>query len=369
MKTETKNTSSHPKPVDKGDSLRWISLLAYIPATQDGGEDAAREQLLQWWKYTTEGISRLHAELPEEFRTTRIWRQIKYAENYSIRLTPVFTEIAEKAYSLRESEARLMRIFSGEENRLAKWKSMLENIRGLIQWLPAFGLARDYLLSSFPLRQEHTDTLRLSLIRSIRDPYPFLEAATRNRFDENFLEFKNSYVDYYRSLHEAMRNAVRDVKKEESNVDPVALKNLELLSRIQHTDKSYLNRINILATWIKRNQCTLPVSDILKRYPRCYCNFNPGVIRQPAAPVEQIKAIIRDGIQYFQKVLLQCRDEIEKEARSLNMDHGFCRQIDSFIEHGSTGPIEDQTIESINLIFRKQPAYFHSAISATDGKD
>jgi hypothetical protein len=239
----------------------------------------------------------------------------------------------------------------------------------LIHWLPAFHHARDYLLSSFPLRQEHVDTLRTSLVRSVRDPYPFLEAATRNRFDENFLEFKKIYTENYRSMHEAMRNAVRDVKKEESSVDTVALKNLELLSRIQYTDKSYLNRINILATWIKSNQCTLPVAEILRHYPRCYCNFNPCMIRQPAAPAEQIKSIIREGIQYFQKVMVQCREEIEKEARLHNMDQRFCRQIDSFIENGSASRLEDQTIESVNLIFRKHPAHFHSTISSVEEAD
>lgn len=369
MNAETQNTSSPQISVETGDSTRWISLIAAIPASPEGGEDAAREQLLRWWEHSTEGISRLHAELPEEFRTTRIWRQIKYVENFSIRLKPVFAEIAEGASGLQESEARLRKTFSGEENRLEKWKNMLENIQGLIRWLPTFRHARDYLLSSFPLRQENVDTLRMSLVRSVRDPYPFLEAATRNRFDENFLEFKRIYVENYRSMHEAMRNAIRDVKKEESNVDPIALRNLELLSRLQYTDKSYMNRINILATWIKRNQCTLPVSEILQHYPRCYCNFNPCLIRQPAAPVEQIKAIIGEGVQYFQKVLAQCREKIEKEVRSQNMDQRFCRQIDSFIENGSASRLEDQTIESVNLIFRKHPAHFHSTIGSMDATD
>jgi hypothetical protein len=366
MSTEKRNTPDPSISDDTGDPLGWISLIANTPSTPDVGEDDAREQLLKWWNYSTEGISRLHEELPEEFRTTRIWRQIKYAENYSTRLKPVFTDSAEKACSLKESEDRLRKIFSGDEDRLAQWKSILENIRGLIPWLHSFRHARDYLLASFPLRQEHADALRLSLIRSVRDPYPFLEEETRNRFDDNFLEFKNIYIANYGEMHETMRHAIRDVKKEESNVDPVALKNLELLSRLLYTDKSYLNRINILATWIKRNQCTLPVADILQRYPRCYCNFNPCLIRQPAAPVEKIKAIVRDGIRYFQTVLVQCRDRIEKEARSRNMDHGFCRQIDAFIENGSASPIEDQTIESVNQIFRKHPAYFHSAISPED---
>jgi len=362
MNIEMKNASHPPTPHDKGNTLYWISQMTDIPEIQDGTEESARKHLSQWWKYSTDGISELITELPEEFRTTRIWRQISYVENYSMRLKPIFAEMDAETCGLDETVDRLWDIFSEEEDRLRKWKDSLGNIQGLILWLPTFSHAREYLLASFPLGQEDADTLRQSLIRSIRDPYPFLEAGTRERFDESFLEFKKNYIETYSSLHEAMRNAIQDVEKEESKMNPVAIRNLELLSRLQYTDKSYLNRINILASWIKRNQCTLPASHILERYPRCYCNFNPCSIRQPAAPVNQINEIVHEGIQYFRTVLLRCRDKIEKEAKLQNMDKSFLSQIDTHLEDDSTILLKEETIEGINLIFRKHPQYFHSKI-------
>ena len=323
--------------------------------------DDVRAYLARWWSDSSECIPRLVHELPEEFRTTRIWRQIKYVENYSMRIKPVFVEMQSES-DMDALMQHLREVFSGEEDRLNKWKYALDNLQGLMLWIPTFSRARDYLLSAFPLGMEHPDTLRQSLVRSIRDPYPFLEAGTRARFNESFMEFKKEYIENYISLHETMRNVIRDVKKEESKVDHVALRNLELLSRLQYSDKSYLNRVNILANWIKHNQCTLPVSDIMERYPRCYCNFNPSTIQQPAGLASQINEIVDEGIQYFRSILGKCRTKIESEVKSRDLDMNISVQIGSFLEDESMTPLKEQTIEGVNIIARKNPTYFYSKI-------
>jgi hypothetical protein len=363
MNAENPNTSSMS---DQGESsLRWISMVTGIPELPTGATghlDSALEHLAEWWKASEEKISRFIPELPEEFRTTRIWRQIKFVENYSLRLKPIFAEMQAASHSSNGIVDRLKCVFSEEEIRLNKWKASLENLEALRRWFPAFSSAREYLLVAFPLDVEHVDTLRQSLIRSIRDPYPFLEAGTRERFDESFLKFKKSYIENYSTLHEQMRNAIRDVKKEESKVDPVALHNLSLLSRLQYTDKSYLNRINILANWIKRNQCTLPVAHILEHYPRCYCNFNPCSIRHPAGPVDQINGMVHEGIQYFRSVLDACSDKIETEAKAQSLDKTVIEQVEAFLGNGTPFPLKEQTIEGVNQIIRKNPMYFYSKI-------
>lgn len=343
-------------------SLWWASLLTGLPELQAGTMGQARQRLLEWWKYSVERISRQIPELPEDFRTTRIWRQIKFVENYCLRLRPVFDDLQAGTCSTNESMGQLRHVFSDEENRLRKWKTALDNLQGLILWLPAFSHAREYLLAAFPLGMEGPDTLCRDLIRSIRDPYSFLEAGTRERFDEDFLEFKKRYIENYSILHEAMLNAVQDAQKEESRVDPVALRNLELLSGLPYTDKSHLNRVRILARWIKGNQCTLPASRILELYPRCYCNFNPGSIRHPSKPVHQLNGVIQEGIEYFRTVLAQCRDMISAETDGKNPGKDVSGQIDAFVRDGATIPLQVETIEALNRIIRKNPACFHAMI-------
>jgi hypothetical protein len=360
MSEEKQNDSLPKNQTQERQYLYWVSLFTGMPELRNSSMEHAREKLTEWWQHSAERISRQIPGFPEDFRTTRIWREIKFVENYFMRLKPVFAGMQAGTYNLNEGLVHLRNIFSEEENRLTKWKQSLDNLQGLILWLPAFSHAREYLLAAFPLGIEYPDKLCRSLIQSIQDPCPFLEAATRNRFDERFLEFKKIYIENYLSLHEEMRHVIRDVKKEESNVDPVALRNLDLLSGLLYTDKSYLNRVNILAQWVQRNQCALPVLRILERYPRCYCNFNPCSIRQSVGPVNQINRIIQEGIGYFRVALVRCRSTINKEIKSLDLDDTVSGQIETILGNGTMVPLKEQTIEALNGIIHKNPGYFQA---------
>jgi hypothetical protein len=357
------------KAASNGKSAYWISLFTGMAELQGNTPEDSREQLTEWWRYSVERILKQIPELPEDFRTTRIWREIKFVENYLSRLKPVFTGLQAGTYNLDETARHLRTVFSDESNRLTRWKKSLDNLQGLVLWLPAFTHAREYLLGSFPLGMEASDSLCKSMIQSIKDPYPFLEAATRQRFDESFLVYKKNYIERYSALHEEMRNAIRNVKKEESKLDPVALRNLELLSGLQYTDKSYLNRVNILARWIQRNQCTLPVSRILERYPRCYCNFNPCSMRQTSAPAKQINIIIQEGLEYFRMVVRKCRALITKEIKDQKPEDGVAAQIEALMGNGPMIPLKAQTIDTLNRIIRQNPSYFQAKIRSRSDRD
>lgn len=362
MNAENQDHTRSPGIMQEKQLLYWTSLFTGTVEIRNGTTEHACEQLIEWWRYSAQRISKQIPEFPEDFRTTRIWREIKFVENYNIRLKPVFDGLQSGTYNLNEAVNRLRNIFSDEENRLKKWKHSLDNLEGLILWLPAFSHAREYLLASFPLGIEYSDKLCNDLIHSIRDPYPFMEAGTRSRFDENFLEFKKHYIENYGSLHEEMRHVIQNVKKEESRVDPVALRNLDLLSGLPYTDKSYLNRVNILARWIQRNQCALPVRRILERYPRCYCNFNPCSIRQSTGPASQINGIIREGIEYFRSALRKCQETIAKELKDQKPGNNITEQINALLGNGPMVPLKEQTIETLNRIIRNNQSYFQTKI-------
>lgn len=358
MSTEKPNKSHPVKTAKNSRGVDWISIFIEMADHKNNTMENSREHLIDWWRYSVERISKQIPEFPEDFRTTRIWREIKFVENYLSRLKPVFVGLQTGTYNLNETCDQLRNVFSDEKTRLNKWKQSLDNLQGFTLWLPAFYHAREYLMGAFPLGIEESDRTCKSLIQSIKDPYPFLEAGTRHRFDESFLAFKKNYISHYTSLHEEMRNAIRNVKKEESKVDPVALRNLELLSDLKYTDKSYLNRVNILARWIQRNQCFLPVSRILERYPRCYCNFNPCSIRQTSSPANQINGIILEGIEYFRLVLSRCRDLIVKEIKAQKPENSTLEQINALLGRGAMIPLKAQTVDTLNRIIRQNTSYF-----------
>jgi hypothetical protein len=342
--------------------LYWSALLAGRPEVRESKLEQARDHLIAWWTNSAEKISAKTPELPESFMTTHVGREIKFVEAALLGMRPVFQNLRSGAVSLREAVNQVGLGFSWDESRFIKWRQALDNLAGLILWLPAFIHAQEYLRAAFPLGQERLDRLCEELIQSIDEPHQFLETKARNEFDEKFLEFKKGYMDCYYSLHEDALHVALDLKNDESGVDPAALRNLELLSGLQYTDKSYLNRVNVLARWVQHNQCSLPLRRILERYPRCYCNFNPSANRQPAGLASQINSVIQEGIEYFRTTLRRCQNLILDEIKIQETHESTSAQIAALFGYGAMIPIKAQTIEILNKIIRKNPSYFHTKI-------
>jgi hypothetical protein len=343
---------------DENQALQWAVLLAGRPDLQERGADYARDQLIEWWMNSVEGLSRRLQDFPEPFKTTHFWNEIKFVEGHTLALKPVLYNLRGGASSFRESMDLLGRHFAWDSGRVLKWKKALDNLGGLTLWLPTFQLAQEYLRAAFPLGQESLDRLRASLLQSIKAPLGFLEEKARGEFDKKFLEFKNNYMDCYYSLHEDALHLMSGLRKDEPKIDPVSLRNLDLLSDLQYTDKGYLNRVKVLARRTQRDQCNLPLRDILERYPRCFCNFNPCVNPQIAISVSRINGIIQDGIEYFRNVLRGCGDLILDDLKSRQVEEESLQQINALLGDGPMVPLKWQTVRMLNGVILNNSSEF-----------
>jgi hypothetical protein len=226
--------------------------------------------------------------------------------------------------------------------------------------------AQDYLRAAFPLGQDRIDALRNLLLKSFDEPCQLLDAKTRNEFDAGFLEFKKKYLDCYCSLHENSF-LINNENNEESRIDPIALRNLDLLSGLQYTDKIYLNRVNILAKWVQHNKCNLPLRRILERYPRCYCNFNPLGNRQPAGIGSRINGVIQEGIDYSRSILRYCENLIMQELEAQRVDENTSRPIKMLLSHSPMSALKPQSIEILNKIIWKHQSEFLASVRSYTG--
>jgi hypothetical protein len=346
----------------RSQALQWAALLAGRPELGRGGVAQAQERLMGWWTDSAEALPGKLPDFPEAFRTIRFWKAIKHIEGPLLALKPVFQSLRSGAFSFPEAVDHLGRNFGWDKERLLQWRQGLEELGGLMQWLPAFVHAGRYLNAAFPLDREKPDRLRESLLQSIDEPTGFLKAKARQEFDERFLEFKKSYIESYCFLHQDALFMISGLKRGEIRIDPVSLRNLDLLSGLQYTDTSYVNRVKLLARWIQHNQCNLPLRQILERYPRCYCNFNPGSNQQPSGPAAQINEIIQDGIEYFRTVLRRCGYLIMAELKTQSIDDGSLRQITAALSDGPMVPFKPQSIKILNRIIGKYPNDFLSEI-------
>ncbi len=347
---------------DQNQALQWAALLTGRPDLENSDVEYARQQMIEWWMNSVEGLSRRLTDLPEAFRTTRFGNEIKFVENHALALKPILYNLRGGASSFQDTIEHLGRHFAWDRGRVLKWKQSLDSLAGLILWLPAFQHAHEYLHAAFPLGHERVDHLRSLLLAAMQNPLSFLNAQARKEFDEKFLEFKKNYIDCYYALHEDALHVTGTSRKNDPKIDPVALRNLDLLSKLHYTDKSYLNRVKLIARWMQRNQCALPLRDILERYPRCYCNFNPCFNQQTAVSVSQINAIIQDGIDYFRSVLRKCRHLILEELSDKPAQEESSIQINALLSDGPMIPLKPDTVTLLNAIILKHPNQFLAEI-------
>jgi hypothetical protein len=341
-------------------ALHWAELLTGMQDIRKGSIENARAQLIEWMDSIDIFFKKL-PEFPEAFMTIRFWRDFTSTKGCAQNLKPIIYSLRTSSLTLRETMDHIARNFGFDEKRLLRWRQSLDNLGGLARWMPSFLYAQDYLRAAFPLGQDNLDRVRDALLQSLEEPYGFLESTRRDEFDAGFFEFKRTYVECYCTLHENSFQLTSE-NNENSKIEPIALRNLDLLTGLQYTDKIYLNRVNILAKWVQRNKCSLPIRKIMERYPRCYCNFNPFANQQPAGMGVQINNAIQEGIEYFRTILRNCEGLIVKELKSQQVDDSISRQIEMILNRNPMSALKPQSIEVLNRIILKHSSEFLSSI-------
>jgi hypothetical protein len=372
--SETSYPASHTpeSPQNKAASeLRawhWAELLTGIGSPREENQDAANKSITAWLEKSACVASVDIATFPNVFQTTRVCSEVKTIESPLAFLRAVAEKVLSGEFSFLEAINHIGRNFGWDEGRLLKWQRGMENLAAFQRWLPTFSQTYDYLTAAFPLGVNKADRLRNSLLQSIEEPHRFLESDARVEFGAGFLEFKKNYIDSYFVLHEDALHAMSSLKKDEVKVDAVALRNLDLLSGLQHMDQSYLNRVKLFAKWLQHRQCNLPLHQILEHYPRCYCNFNPGSHRHPADYAVQINTIIEEGLEYFRKVLRGCDHWIVPALKAQTVDGESLKQINALLSDRPIAALKAQSVNALNRIIAGNPSEFLSAVRKASGK-
>ncbi|PYV08741.1 MAG: hypothetical protein DMG07_24925, partial [Acidobacteria bacterium] len=344
----------------EGTGLDRRYRLALVPEEAGPAEEGGLEpRLFEWWATvaaaaTPEALS----SLPDSFRTVRFWNEVRSYEIFRALLEEFFARFRAGKIELEEALQQVARGFSHSPEQLAAWKRQHEKLSALLVWAPGFERAREYLASAFATGQESLDAARLDLLEAAARPLEFLESANREEFDRGFLQFRERYGEAYEHLHERTLKIAAD-SEAGTGVDQAALRNLELLSKLHHTDKSYVNRVRVIGRWLQTRQCALPVREVLARHPRCYCNFNPWATRGGDS-VAQLNGTLRDGITYFRAILRQRDTLITQGLKALHAEDAESRQVAALLGAGPMVPLRPPTIALLNRIIQAHSDEFSS---------
>jgi len=345
---------------------RWAELLTDAHEFREMELSAATNQLLAWWDKSPAGkmagfVGQL-SQLPETFMTTRFSRELTTIRSRHTILKGLMERLSTGDDSFTNTMSQIAHHFGREESHLLAWKNSMAELAALTSWLPMLIHAQDYLRSAYPLGQPEIDELRQSLLEMLDEPHRLLESGQRQHFDRNFLEFKKIYAACYASAHEDALNIRGKSGPDNPALDKEALRDLEILASLEQMDQSYLNRVRLVAKWIQSNQCELPVREILERYPRCYCNFNPVSYRHMAGAAAPINILVAEGIEYYRTVLRQCRSLIMEELAGTEADALDRAELTSLLSQDPLVHLRFDVARMLNPAIRKHTKEFSLAV-------
>ncbi len=344
-----------------GPEARWAALMPG-PAGAPNGK-YAEQDLLAWWAARLEVdcpalVAKLHA-LPEGMLTTRMWDEIRVFEGSLGLMRSVFQRLRMGEISLLDALRQVAHHFGNDEARVARWRASLDGLAALARWVPAYEHAHDYLSAALGTGSSVIDGKRNTLLDCARQPHDFLQSNRRDLFDAEFLDFKREYIEAYAAAHQDALGRLH------AKIDSTSLRTLELLSGLPGADATNWHKVKLIGRWARRNQCDLPAREILERYPRCYCNFNPAVRQHLPDPGSQINRLVRDGIEQFRKALRNARKVIIEEVGKLEEETDASRQIAALISVSPLAPVGPECIEILARIIQDHPEPFSRDFSAT----
>jgi hypothetical protein len=344
-------------------------MLSGLNGIRRSDLSSATDQLLTWWATHLDLDPGLSAgdwpELPESFVTTKFSEELRFFNSCLDQLRPLFRQLQNREIGLKPAMKQLAIAFSRQETRLERWRRLLNLLPGLMRWLSSYEHAQGYLSGVFATDQTALEQIRQNLVSAMNAPILLMDPAERDRFDRDFLEFKRGYIEYYAVLHEGTRQFGERQGGVDLKLDSVALMNLERLSSLSHSDKSYLNRVRIIGKWIQTNRCHLPVRQILESHPRCYCNFDPMVGKNPRDLANQVNGIMQEGIDYFRNSLRGCSSLIIRELKGQGVNDRHSKEIAALLSHGPMIRLHARSIEVLNGMIDKHPRPFLAEFAKT----
>lgn len=351
-----------PQGVAEEQAVHWSALLCGQEITSGNSLFAGESQAIAWSAaHLANGVAILSEgmiSLPEPFMTTRFREEVRWFESAGERTCQALRALERRETAFVSCMAQIVQVFNGNEARLIRWRKIAEGRPGFLSWLPAFERSHAYLAGSYPTTDPEVEEIRSRLQSACAEPQRFFDPLAREAFQRDFDDFKTGYIEYYRWAHEDKLQIVSNQERMKSKVDPAALRNLELLSDLNISDKRHINRVRALGKFLHANQCDMPVGEILVRQPRCCCNFNPGGSGLLMQAVPRMNEAILEGVSHFRGLLRARRMEIIRELKNLNADDPRMKEIVALLSQGPMIPLQPPSIDFLGAVIRNNPGLF-----------
>ncbi len=317
-------------------------------------------RVLAWWKSGAESSCHMLAQklacLPESFMTVAFHNRTRAFMASLTAIRSAFERYSRKDLAYSEAMSHIGIQLNLERNETRSWFECMNDLVCLMRWETIYERACEYVRRAFPTGDTVVDHLRSSLLDLMNQPHRFLESSDRDLFERTFMEFKLRYSETYARAHEETVGEASGSEGGLSGVDRVALKNLQLLSRLPDANRTPLARVRMILSWRRARRCQLPVRTILEQSSRCCCNFVPGAFLSVQASASQLNHAIHEEIERLRIELRKHSRGIITDLQAEGADESDSRQVAALLSQGPMIPLRPRTIEVLNSVLRKLPA-------------
>jgi hypothetical protein len=335
-------------------AVRWANLLCANAGSVPFSSLEAESEARKWAAAHLESQSGLLPggihPIPEPFLTKRYRDEAKDFDSAWERIRPTLIPFVRGELTCETAMAQISQAFGGDEERLHQWKMRACEVPEILRWQLHFEDAHRYLNASFSTDDPEVEQRRLELKRACSEPHRFLQPSPRSEFDIAFMKFKSRYIDFYATAHENSAEILADPTRMRSRLNPISLRNLELMSQIKGANRGFLNQVRALGKKIEEAQCSHPVRAILQRHPVCYCNMRPCGNRSLPQYLDQMNTAIADGIRNIRSILQSRKSVIGRKLDESGADAGCAREIAALLGEVDLPPISTESIRILNQL-------------------
>jgi hypothetical protein len=313
--------------------------------------------LLQEWLATEkqQSFDDLLEQLANDLVTTHLWRELQSCYRNASAIKNIVDNICSGEYGLEEGLSLLARAFS---NNLEAFRSVLQeidNIRDYLRWNRFFIEAKKYVLISEKTPDQNIENLRYDLSSSFERPARLIDPVRRERYQNNFNEFKERYIRFYREKHDAQLQEIWNDSDLGEFVRQRWWKNLPYFSKLMFVDHYHLIILNHLLSVLHRKECHFPVEELLQHTPVCECGFRLSSTQTPSHLAKRIIQTAKQAASDYQTFFANYKKLIIREMQKIpSLEDETARQVINLINGNFDYVINTDAIKLVNFILKRR---------------
>ncbi|MBX7219603.1 MAG: hypothetical protein K1Y36_06635 [Blastocatellia bacterium] len=300
----------------------WCRLLTERPDIQEltiaQGRKQVREALATWYqKWNEYQLIERFNNLPMEMLTTRTWQLIITCKRYFETTSNAVEAVLHERISLEMGLARIVEVFSANPTLFQRARQELRLLVEFLNWLPYYVKAKNYTLTALQVKDDQIVTERRELVHFFEHPHRLLDEDKRRRFENIFKGFQEHFTNYYATRHDEAMGRLAELDPVEDFLASDLWRTFELFLQLNIANQRYMVLAQELLKTLYESHCALPVRDILALQPYCACGFKLGNPLNLPALMDELKAVVRNGIEYHRRLVHQYRPKLSQNLRAL----------------------------------------------------